>query len=48
MAFQGRRGYVTGITHGGSFMMGSAVLRMFQDVSLEGLIVLAEEFELYS
>lgn len=48
MAFQGRRNYVTSITPGGSFMMGSAVVHMFQDVSLEGLIGLAEEFELYS
>lgn len=47
-AFQGGRNYVTSITHGGSFMMGPAVVRMFQDVSLEGLIGLAEEFELYS
>lgn len=29
-------------------MMGSVVVHVFQDVSLGGLIVLAEEFELYS
>lgn len=32
-AFQGGENYVASITHRGSFMMGSAAARVFQDVS---------------
>lgn len=48
MAFQQRENYVTCVTHEVSFTMGSAMVRVFQDIHLQGLISLTEEFELYS